>query len=318
MENSKLLRKSINKIKEKAVLVCARCLFYMKWMHISEAKRKQLWERKKEKYYAPLFYWGGSEIFKFFPKLLRAEWNQKIVILPRIVVVISTRCTLKCKYCGEFIPYFEKKQDLDAKYVIDDLEHLFSQLEYICTLEFIGGEPFLHNDLDSFLKKVNQYDLKIGKIEITTNATVSISDKLLSTLKNEKIEVLISRYKVNCGKVRELKEILKREGIKFRILYAKYWTDSGKISFNGKSKESTYEMFMHCYASRDCRTLYKGKFLLCSRGPYMIEQGYHPNCLDIHKNNLCSNLYTFYLQPGYATCKYCRHNEKKIPIADQL
>lgn len=317
-ENSKFVGKVIDKIIWKVVLTCAKCLFNMKWMHISGTKRKQLWEQKKNKYYDPLLYWGDRKIFQFIPKLLRAEWNQQIVILPRIVVVISTRCTLKCKYCGEFIPYFNQKQDLRTEYVLKDLEQLFNQMEYICTLEFIGGEPFLHNDLDIFLKKVNQYNSRIGKVEITTNATVPIPDKLLTILKNQKIEILISHYKVNSRKVRELKEILKRERINYRSLDAKYWTDSGKIHFNGKSRKSTYEMFMHCYASRDCRTLYKGKFLLCSRGPYMLEQGYHPNCLDIYINNLCSNLYTFYLQSGYATCKYCRHNEKKIPIAEQL
>ena len=307
------------RIVERFILICVKYLFNIRNCHITKNKRKRFWKQKKEKYYMPLFCrLNHKMLIALLPKLLKAEWNQQIKILPRIVLVISTRCTLKCKYCGEFIPYFENRRDINSENIISDLNCLFSQLDYICTLEIIGGEPFLHKDLDCFLKNLNENKSKVGKIEITTNATIRISNKLRSLLQDEKIEILISNYKVNSKQVKELKKICEYEKINYRILDAKYWTDSGKIIQNGRTKENTYKMFMRCYASRDCRTLYKGRLLLCSRGPYMIEQGYNPNSLDIYKFDLCSNLYTFYLESGYATCKYCRHNEKRIPVAEQL
>ncbi|MBQ3544556.1 MAG: radical SAM protein [Lachnospiraceae bacterium] len=307
-----------NKLHSKIILKCTECVFRLKTRHLSKKKQNLLWERKKEKYYVPLFHRDNGKIPHLFSKLLKAEWMQEVKILPRIVIVISTRCTLKCKYCGEFIPYFENKTDICVQQIVYDLECLLGQMDYICTLEFIGGEPFLHKDMDILLRNVKQYKEKIGKVEITTNGTVRIEEKLLPLLRDEKVEVLISNYKVNAEKVRELRKKLKSEKINHKVLDAKYWTDSGKIVFNGLSKKDTYKMYMQCYAASDCRTLYKGKLLLCSRGPYMIELGYYPNCVDIHKTNLCKNLYAFYLRSGYATCKYCKHNEKKIPVAEQI
>lgn len=313
------MEKKKGKILEKFILICIQCIFYIKQIHVNKNERERLWKQKKEKYYMPLFYWiSHKALIDLLPKLLFAEWNKQIKILPRVVFVISTRCTLKCKYCGEFIPYFDDKKDIVSEDVIRDLNCLFNRLDYICTLEFIGGEPFLHKDLDLFLKKANDYNFKIGKIEITTNATVKIPNRLIPLLQNKKVEVLISNYKVNAKYVNELNRFCKKNKIASRILNAKYWTDSGNIIQNGLTKENTYKMFMNCWASRDCRTLYKGRLLLCSRGPYMLEKGYFPNSLDIHMDNFCRNLYTFYLESGYDTCKYCRHNERKIPVAEQI
>ncbi len=115
---------SINRIihlKEKILLFIAKTIFYrVNNCEKDRNKNSILWERKQRKYYEALFNQTHISI-KECMKLIRDELRCEITVLPRIVIVISTRCSLKCKYCGEFIPYFQNKEDISADEVITEL-----------------------------------------------------------------------------------------------------------------------------------------------------------------------------------------------------
>lgn len=306
--------------KRKILLFLTKYIFLKKMAKRTNAH--ELWERKEEKYYKAILNQisvSNQRIsIRECLKLIRSEWRQEITILPRIVVVISTRCSLKCKYCGEFIPYFTDKVDISADEVIKELDCIIGQMAYIHTVEFIGGEPFLHNELDRILRRTLQWGNKIGQIELTTNAVVSIKPNVLSLLKNKQVLVLISVYPFNRSRVRKLERILKEQGICYQEIKTSCWSDFGAISKNTNSKEAIEKMYMKCIASRDCRTLYKGKLMYCSRGPYMLESGYNPGGLSIFKGEIRANMYKFYLNGANNSCRYCHYNHKPIPVAEQL
>ena len=69
--------------------------------------------------------WGGGKMFQFALKLLREGWNQKIVMIPRIVVR-STRRTLKCNNCGEFFSYL-KQEKINYRIWMQDIGHVLER-----------------------------------------------------------------------------------------------------------------------------------------------------------------------------------------------
>ena len=302
---------------KKMIIRLSKIIFLNSFSKLEKKQKMILWKRKEEKYYNALFLQQTIGI-KQGINLLKAELKKEINILPRIIIVISTRCSMKCEKCGEFIPYFEKKNDISTEYIIDEIYNLFRQIDYIYTVEVIGGEPFIHKDFAKIMNTLFQFDSQINKIQVTTNAVFNIQSDIIHEIKNSKLEILISEYPNNKAKVCQLGKILKEEGINFKIIRAKYWTDFGPICYNNLKNEQINHMYMQCNASRDCRTLYMGNLFYCSRGPYMIENGYNPNRISIYSPNFKRKLYAFYNKVSKNTCGYCNYNRKPIPVAKQI
>lgn len=63
--------------------------------------------------------------------------------LVRLVVVLGTRCSLRCRDCNNLMPHFKPQKDLDINKIIESLEILTRNVSSILKCEFIGGEPFL-------------------------------------------------------------------------------------------------------------------------------------------------------------------------------
>ena len=89
------MEKKKSKILEIITLTCVHLVFNIRHIRLNKKKRERFWKQKKEKYYMPIFSRiDNKELMHFFLKLLVAEWNQQIKILPRIVFVISTYFSL--------------------------------------------------------------------------------------------------------------------------------------------------------------------------------------------------------------------------------
>lgn len=288
------------------------------------------WKIKWEKYYVPLFRYykmyrqnmelnNRFENCRLYKKLLINEIRNEITLIPRIAVIVTTRCTLKCRKCASLIPYFEKQEDINYKEIIEDIKAIEKQVDRIYCLELVGGEPFLHPDLDIMLKYLKKSE-KIGVIEITTNAVVKISEKVLVELKDPKVIVKISVYGFNKKSIIEMINIFKQMSIKYQILRQEQWWDFGQPKDYKRSSSEINRNFYKCFASSLCRGLYKGKLMICGRGPFLYEQGYISNqYLDIRGNGLDAKmLYDFYINMKYNFCGFCDYKGKSIRVAEQL
>ena len=62
------------------------------------------------------------------------EWFwrfKKKVCLMEIHSTITSRCTLKCKHCNMFMPYFKEHVDYEISDIMYDLELLFKHVDYL-------------------------------------------------------------------------------------------------------------------------------------------------------------------------------------------
>ena len=80
-----------------------------------------------------------------------------------------------------------------------------------------------------------------------------------------------------------------------------------------------YEYF-HCFARKDCRTLYKGKLYVCGRAPILDELGLLKNessFLNIRnmrakKKDGKRQLNNFYMNKYAECCNYCDYSSDKV------
>lgn len=108
--------------------------------------------------------------------------------LPRLSIVITERCTLKCKLCAEYSPFYRPQPHHSKEEVFRFLDEIFSVVDSVGDLSFSGGEPLLHRDLWEMIEYAGRYIDRIGRLLILTNGTLLPDrEKLLSLRKNEAV-----------------------------------------------------------------------------------------------------------------------------------
>jgi organic radical activating enzyme len=113
-----------------------------------------------------------------------------------ITFVINQICTLKCKFCYSYTNAYPKDKQVNfhTAQVLSDIDRLFDAIDGVKIVPLIGGETFLHPDVDKivakFLEKSN-----FGVLNVTTNGICKIHERHLEVLQDSRIQVVFSNYK---------------------------------------------------------------------------------------------------------------------------
>ena len=107
---------------------------------------------------------------------------------------ITTRCSLNCRDCMQFIPY-QAKHDVSLVTLEKELELLFKKVSFVGEISIIGGEPFLHKHLLELLEHIEKnYVDRIGSLVITTNGTIIPDQYMLECCRAHGVFISISDY----------------------------------------------------------------------------------------------------------------------------
>ena len=109
------------------------------------------------------------------------------IILPSTSIMVTEACTLKCKLCLAFVPYYQRHTQMNLQEAKTIFERYFQIVDGVEKVSITGGEPLLNPEIDSILKLLYGYADKILKeIIFITNGTIRFSDTLLETFANKK------------------------------------------------------------------------------------------------------------------------------------
>lgn len=153
----------------------------------------------------------------------------------RTTLCVTQRCTLKCKLCLAFSPYYENPKDVtvdDARKILDTY---FKIVDAVDIFNVTGGEPLLNKKLVQIMKLLYDYKNQVNKsIDLVTNGTLEFSEDLLSLLSanSDKTRVIISDYGVLSTKLQNVINSLEKYKILYRVaklhgddLYYGGWID---------------------------------------------------------------------------------------------
>lgn len=274
-------------------------------------------------------------------KNLFIYWNFKKTILPILYAYIcnkvylnvfslsvTDKCSLRCKDCALLFPYLKEKRDRELQEIKKDLDILFRNVDYISFFEIIGGEPFLYPELDEVIRYIGEYyGEKVGKLVVTTNATIIPKENILDVLKEYNVEVGISDYKkiesLHKNTYR-LKSILEKKAVQYLVNSELVWVDFGlKDRSINKSAVDAEETMHTC--GIECITLRDGKLYYCFAA-YMAEkifycdkEGVNSGVIDLLRENVSSKVIMEwslgYTDLGYLEmCKHCngQYNNKNV------
>lgn len=118
--------------------------------------------------------------------------GKRPLVLPRIMVMPTTRCNMRCKGCSSLLPYFKNPKDVSIEQILKDFELFFSGIDE-CMRITIGGEPFLYPHLQEIVEYLIGQKKVLG-IMLITNSTIMPAPQVLELLRNPKVFVEISDY----------------------------------------------------------------------------------------------------------------------------
>lgn len=246
----------------------------------------------------------------------------RLSAIPRVPVVLTPKCSLRCKECSNLMWKFEEFRDLSTVKIIASLEKMIKYFDFLPCVELIGGEPFAAANL----KEVLDYlvcQKKVLNVEITTNGTILPKQDLIESLQNEKVIVRISDYSMV---VDQNKFILcmEKNNIKFEKLIFEGWCETGGIEKRGRDSKVLIEQYYNCEAGYLCKTLWEDRLYPCARAASLAVIGIYENCPYVDMTNerdLQQRILRFWIAPTCGPCDYCNtglNNQVLVKPAEQL
>jgi len=182
-------------------------------------------------------------------------------------VLVTERCNLNCSHCNMFIPHFEMPKHRELDIIIKDIDSYFDIVDYVSVFHLVGGEPFLHSQIQDVIQHIlSNYADKIDKFIITTNGSIAPKPSTIELLKNNNVILSVSNYSDKLQKlktkVEKVIEIYKSNGIKHYVRNEIEWYDFGDLRIkNNLPTDKLIKHFDSCTAP--FRGLNEGKFYYC-------------------------------------------------------
>ncbi|SDB60294.1 radical SAM protein [Butyrivibrio sp. INlla16] len=165
-------------------------------------------------------------------------------------IILSSRCTLDCKYCGQQAGetkrrFPEKYRDYPAEDIKHSIDVVMDRLDAVGTFSIIGGEAFIHPKFAEILKHCLTKD-NVAIISITTNGVCDMSEELLNEIKNDKIKINFSNYTDSLSDMQkklfhENVERVKRAGIACNISTPIWVINTDELRDNPDFRDETLD-----------------------------------------------------------------------------
>lgn len=228
-------------------------------------------------------------------------------------VVITEKCSLKCKDCANAMQYYENPQHCDLQVIKRALDRYLECVDYLPRAFIIGGEPFMNRELHKIIDWYSDHP-KVGSIWIFTNGSI-IPDRInIEAMKHPKVVVRLSDYGPLVKNLQNFVEMLHRERIPYDRSACDVWQDLGPMCDRHYSLEQIKTVYRTCEC-RDIFTLLHGKLYHCPWSAHgdnlgIIKHG--PNdCIDLMDSSLSDDHIADkirYLKDGcthISACGYC-------------
>ncbi len=260
--------------------------------------------------------------------------SEKVPVhLLRSGIVITLRCTLKCKLCGGYVPYYKKPPHFSYNEIAKTIDNYFAVVDTVGDFSITGGEPLLHEDLKRIIKKALEYSDQMKRFLILTNGTLLFEDEVIQILKENKdmCHVTISDYGDLSIKTKELADILHQNDISCRKikyngdnLFFDGWVDFGDHTQKHFTQEEIDEKGRKCSVrNRHCNFyIINGEIHSCGRSYRRMELNIIPKnkkeYVDLFDDSISNEekrktLNYIYNSTSATSCAYCNGLCKDSP-----
>lgn len=264
----------------------------------------------------------------------RANDNRKIeekhlqdaCIIDTLDVVITEKCSLKCKNCSNLMQYFVNPQNESLCDVTKIFEALLNTVDYIHEIRILGGEPFANVEWHKYVEALLKYD-NFGCILVYSNGTILPKEEQLQVFSDERVFLTISDYGEISRKKHEVVETMRASEYFYSIAKVSEWIDCGRIVYRVRTEDELRHMYHECCMS-GCLSLKGGKIFACPFAGNLHalgaisdkESDYVDIALSTEQGELKEKIAWIQRKEYIAACQYCPGRPigvKNIPAAEQ-
>jgi hypothetical protein len=123
------------------------------------------------------------------------EEHEGGLVFPVLTFVVNQKCTLECSHCGQYMNHFPLRDrvNFSLRQIKEDIDHISKIVDAVGFIALIGGEPFLHPDLDQIIAHVFT-KRNFGVLGVATNGVCRMDDAVLDALCAGPARVIFSDY----------------------------------------------------------------------------------------------------------------------------
>lgn len=191
----------------------------------------------------------------------KAFLNPDKTFIRSIDIIITERCTLRCKDCSNLMQYFKHPKNLDTNSIINSIDTLSNSVDSINELRIIGGEAFINKDWH-IIAKHSISKSNIHRTLIYTNATILPNEIHISQIDPTKFLVVITDYPSLSKKLSQLHNLLDKHNIAHHTIKATEWLDCSIISHHNRPPIILQSIYDDCCA-KNLLTLSDSKLFRC-------------------------------------------------------
>lgn len=183
------------------------------------------------------------------------------LFLRSIDLIITERCSLRCRDCSNLMQYYEKPKDCEREMLLRSIDLFCSVIDEVMDFRVIGGETFIARDWQIIVQRLIK-EPKAKRVVLYTNGTIIPDQARLEILRDDKILVIITDYGKLSRKLNELKRIMENNKIAHHVLKITDWLDCSAIKRQHRQPEQIKELYKLCCA-KNMATLSDGKLFRC-------------------------------------------------------
>ena len=183
------------------------------------------------------------------------------LFLKSVDIIITERCSLKCRDCSNLTQYYKNPKDCDIKELMQTIDRFFAFVDAVNEFRVIGGEPFMNKEIHLIVKRLNN-EPKVKRVVIYTNGTIVPREDQIEYFKDSKVLFIITDYSSLSRNLNVLTQKLSSNNIAFYAEKSQGWTDCAKIMRHNRNFEQQQKIFRNCCA-KNTFTLSKGKLYRC-------------------------------------------------------
>ena len=266
----------------------------------------------------PLKIERSLKIHKCSAKIANRIFNKiesNVFSIKYIDIVVTERCSLKCRDCANLMQYYQKPQNSDLNILFKSLDRMIQSVDRIYEFRVIGGDPFMNKEMYKVVNKLVKYN-NVEQAVIYTNAKIIPKGDNLECLKDKKVRLDITNYGELSSKHDEITSLLDMHNIPYETKIARLWDDIGTIEYEKKTDKQLKELFRECCA-RDIFTLFDGTLFKCPVSAHGTKLKSVPfdekyDGIDLVDENISikelrNKLINFHDNGKYVTaCNYCK------------
>jgi len=221
--------------------------------------KPQLWDKREK---------GDSESEIKKKYIYHLDISERAVIA-KLEFHVCDACNLNCRGCSHFAPVFTGGF-VQIHHFERQMELLSQKFVNIFRFRLMGGEPFLHKELDKFIT-ISRKVLPYTHLEIVTNGLIlrEVPDNIWQSVRENEAILNISLYPPTFKIKNELVEMLDKKGVEYSFGSAlEQYNENGVIKefhkcFTEHRLHNPITAARYCMGKK-CHYLRDGKISKCA------------------------------------------------------